>query len=87
MWRFASELAPLAGSLGGREARAALAACYGALAALLPDLALTAELLTGMNAMSATEVAYTNLPPNNCVFQFSEPWLAPPAVHEYKELH
>lgn len=54
--RYAAALAPLASSLGGREARAALASAFTALAGLQPDLALTAELLTGLNAMSATEV-------------------------------
>ena len=54
--RYASGLAPLASSLGGREARAGLAAAFAALACLQPDLALTAELLAGLNAMSATEV-------------------------------
>lgn len=56
LWRFASDLAPLAGSLSSRDSRAALAAAFAALAKLLPDLQETAQLLTDLNAMSTTEV-------------------------------
>lgn len=56
LWRFASDLAPLAGSLSSRDSRAALAAAFAALAKLLPDLQESAQLLTDLNAMSTTEV-------------------------------
>ena len=50
-------LAPLAGSLEGREPRAALAAAYKALAAgPLPELERPAQLLLDLVAMSATAV-------------------------------
>lgn len=55
---YISALAPLAGALEGREARAALAAAFGALAAgPLPELQQTAELVAGMTAMSASAVS------------------------------
>ena len=56
LWRFAADLAPLAGSLDGRDTRTALAAAFAALAKLLPDLQHPSTLLTDLNAMSATEV-------------------------------
>ena len=56
LWRFASDLAPLAGSLSSRESRAALAAAFAALAKLLPDLQESSQLLTDLNAMSTSEV-------------------------------
>ena len=59
LWRFASDLAPLAGSLNTRDSRAALAAAFAALAKLLPDLQESSALLTDLNAMSTTEVSLT----------------------------
>lgn len=59
LWRYAAALAPLAGSLGGREARSALGAALQVLAALLPELALPARLLAALNAMSSTMVRPT----------------------------
>ena len=56
LWRFASDLAPLPGSLASRDTRAALAAAFASLAKLLPDLQESSALLTELNAMSATEV-------------------------------
>ncbi|KAK9845304.1 hypothetical protein WJX81_002986 [Elliptochloris bilobata] len=56
LWRYAGRLAPLAGSLGEREARTALGAATQALAALLPELALPARLLAALNTMSGTMV-------------------------------
>lgn len=56
LWRFASDLAPLAGSLASRDSRAALAAAFAALAQLLPDLQQSSALLTDLNAMSTVEV-------------------------------
>ena len=56
LWRFAADLAPLAGSLASGDSRAALAAAFAALAKLLPDLQESAQLLTDLNAMSTTEV-------------------------------
>jgi hypothetical protein len=70
--RYATALAPLASSLGGREARAALASAFTALAGLQPDLAPTAELLTKLNAMSATEVWGRPRPLSySCIWQTS----------------
>ena len=57
--RAAAVLAPLAGSLQGREARGALCAALGGLAALLPELAPAAEELAALNALSATQVGGT----------------------------
>jgi len=54
--RYAAALSPLAGSLTGRHSRAALCEAVSALAARLPALAPTAELLASLNAMSATSV-------------------------------
>ena len=59
LWRFASDLAPLAGSLNTRDSRAALATAFAALAKLLPDLQESSALLTDLNAMSANEVSLT----------------------------
>ena len=56
LWKFASDLAPLAGSLASRDSRAALAAAFAALAQLLPGLQQCSALLTDLNAMSTTEV-------------------------------
>ena len=56
--RYAAALSPLAGSLTGRHSRAALCEALSALAARLPALAPTAELLTSLNAMSATAVRF-----------------------------
>ena len=56
LWRYAAALAPLAGTLSGREARSALGAAMQALAALLPELALPARLLAALNAMSSSTV-------------------------------
>lgn len=58
LWRYATALAPLAGSLTSREARAAHTAAFDALGRLLPSLQRSARLLSGLNAMSATEVRY-----------------------------
>ena len=70
LWRFAADLAPLAGSLDGRDTRAALAAAFAALAKLLPDLQQTSTLLTDLNAMSTTEVCIaTRYDCYLCVFQ------------------
>lgn len=52
----AGVLAPLAGSLEGREARTALCGALRALGALLPELAPAAVELTQLNAMSTTQV-------------------------------
>jgi hypothetical protein len=55
---YVAALAPLAGALEGREARGALAAAFGALAAgPLPALQQTAELVAGMTAMSVSAVS------------------------------
>lgn len=55
---YVAALAPLAGALEGREAQAALAAAFVALAAgPLPALQQTAELVAGMTAMSASAVS------------------------------
>ena len=55
--RVAGVLAPLAGSLEGREARAALCRALAALAGLLPALAPAAVELAALNAMSTTQVS------------------------------
>ncbi|BDA46528.1 probable small subunit processome component 20 homolog [Coccomyxa sp. Obi] len=56
LWRYAAALAPLAGSLASHEARAAHTAAFDALGCLLPPLQRSARLLSGLNAMSATEL-------------------------------
>ena len=56
LWSFAADLAPLAGSLDGRDTCTALAAAFAALAKLLPGLQHPSALLTDLNAMSTTEV-------------------------------
>ena len=52
----AVKLAPLAGLLSGREAGIALAQAYTALSNLLPKMTLPSEILTGLTAVSTTEV-------------------------------
>lgn len=53
----AAAVAPLAGSLASREARHALCAAFSTTASLLPEeLAGADALLTGLNAMSTTEI-------------------------------
>ena len=54
----AEALAPLAGSIEDRRAGLALAAGFQALADLLPPLQPAARLLTGLTAVSATEVKH-----------------------------
>ncbi len=66
LWRYAATLAPLAGVLDGREARAALAGALLALGGLLPDLAQPARLLAALNAMSATRVRCDLQLPSYC---------------------
>lgn len=61
LWRYAAALAPLAGSLASREARGAHTAAFKALGRLLPPLQRSARLLSGLNAMSTTEVSYGRL--------------------------
>ena len=57
----AEALAPLAGSIEDRRAGLALAAGFRALADLLPPLQPAARLLTGLTAVSATEVKHRAL--------------------------
>ncbi|PRW58885.1 small subunit processome component 20-like protein [Chlorella sorokiniana] len=52
----AAVLAPLAGSLEGRDSRQALCAAYTSVASLLAELAEPAALLTELNALSTTEI-------------------------------
>ena len=54
----AEMLAPLAGSIEDRQAGLALAAGFQALADLLPPLQPAARLLTGLTAVSTSEVKH-----------------------------